>query len=295
MADKTPKNAQLNDVDAYRLKKTHPALKVLIYIFLAIWTFVNLYPLFWMFTFSLKSNEEIYGLNVAGLPTKWLWSNYPEALKTGHMPRYFFNSIVITVLAMAITLIAALMATYALTRIKWRGSKLMNSIFMLGLTIPLHASILPVYLILSKLHWLNSYQALIIPYSAFSLAMAILICTGFMVDIPKDLDEAAYIDGCGMWGTFIKVILPLTKPAFATIGIYSFLQSWNELMFANIFNSKGELKTIPVGIQSFQGQYLTDWGLVGAVLVMATFPTLLAYVFLSKRIQSSFIAGAVKG
>ncbi|MCR5106759.1 MAG: carbohydrate ABC transporter permease [Lachnospiraceae bacterium] len=295
MAKNKSNTAYVSDIDQYNLKKTSPVAKVFIYIGLAVWTFVNLYPLFWMFTFSLKSNEEIYGLNVAGLPQNWLWSNYPEALRTGNMPRYFLNSIIITIAAMAITLIAALMATYALTRIRWWGSKLMNSIFMLGLTIPLHASILPVYLILSKLGWLNSYQALIIPYSAFSLAMAILICTGFMVDIPKDLDEAANIDGCGLWGTFFRVILPLTKPAFATIGIYSFLQSWNELMFANIFNSKGDLKTIPVGIQAFQGQYLTDWGLVGAVLVMATFPTLIAYVFLSKKIQSSFIAGAVKG
>ncbi len=143
------------------------------------------------------------------------------------------------------------------------------------------------------MHMLNTYQALIIPYAAFSLAMAILICTGFMDEIPKDIDESAYIDGCGTWKVFFTMIVPLMKPAVATIGIYTFLQCWNELMFANVFNTN--LKTLPVGIQALSGQYTTDWGPIGAALVVATFPTLLVYVFLSKKIQDSFIAGAVKG
>ena len=141
----------------------------------------------------------------------------------------------------------------------------------------------------------NSYWAMIIPYSAFSLAMAILICTGFMNDIPKDLDEAAYIDGCTLWQTFIKIIVPLMKPALATISIYTFLQCWNELMFAQSFISQKKYRTLPVGIQALSGQHTTDWGPIGAALVIATFPTLLVYVFMSKSIQESFIAGAVKG
>lgn len=113
--------------------------------------------------------------------------------------------------------------------------------------------------------------------------------------IPYDLDEAAIIDGCSIWGVFFRIIVPLLTPAVATIGIYTFLQCWNELMFANVFISKDALKTLPVGIQALSGQYTTNWGPIGAALAIATFPTLLVYVFLSKRIQSSFIAGAVKG
>ena len=125
--------------------------------------------------------------------------------------------------------------------------------------------------------------------------MGILVCTGFMDELPKDLDEAACIDGCGVWGIFFRIILPLMKPAVATIGIYTFLQCWNELMFANIFVSNPAYKTLPVGIQALSGQYTTSWGPIGAALVLATFPTLLVYIFLSKRIQESFIAGAIKG
>lgn len=284
-----------SDLSQYQVRKTNKFVRALIYIGLLLWAVVNLFPVYWMFTFSLKSNEEIFGRNVAGLPWDWRWSNYASAMKTGNMPRYFMNSVIVTVATIVIALIAALMASYALTRIVWKGSKTMNSFFMLGITIPIHASIVPVFVTLSRMGMLNSYMALILPYSAFSLAMAILICSGFMSDIPKELDEAACIDGCGLWRTFIFIIVPLMKPALATIGIYTFLQCWNELMFANIFISKDALKTLPVGIQALSGQYTTEWGPIGAALVIATFPTLLAYIFLSKRIQDSFIAGAIKG
>ena len=271
------------------------ASRVVTYIGLTLWMLVNLFPVYGMFTFSLKNNAEIFGDNVVGLPKNWLWSNYTTALNTGHMGKYFLNSAIVAVATILITLAVALMGTFALTRLIWKQKKALNKFFMLGLTIPIHASIVPVYVTLSKLHLLNTYWALIIPYSAFSLSMAILVCTGFMNEIPRELDESACIDGCGVWGIFFRIIVPLMKPAVATVGIYTFLQCWNELMFANIFISKSALKTLPVGVQALSGQYTTDWGPIGAALVLATFPTLLLYVFLSRKIQESFMAGAVKG
>lgn len=286
---------QAPDMSMYQVKKTNPVVKTLIYIGLVIWLFINLFPIYWMFTFSLKNNEEIFGDNIVGLPKYWLWSNYEKALNSGDMFNYFKNSLIVAVATIIITTVAALMATYAITRLTWKGSKLTNSFFMLGLTIPMHAAIIPIYIQLSRMHLLDSYVALIVPYAAFSLAMAILICTGFMVEIPKDLDEAAHIDGCGVWGIFFRIIMPLMKPALSTIGIYTFLQCWNELMFASIFNSKSAYKTLPSGIQELSGRYTTEWGPIGAALAVATFPTLIVYVFLSRKIQESFIAGAVKG
>ncbi len=268
---------------------------ILVYAGLILWALISVFPVYWMITFSLKNNAEIFGENVVGLPKYWLWSNYTQALNTGHMYVYFLNSIIVAAATIAITLVASFMATYALTRLVWKGRKTMNKFFMLGLTIPIHASIVPIYVTLSKLHMLSTYWAVIIPYSAFSLSMGILICTGFMGDIPYDLDEAAFLDGCGVWGIFFRVIVPLMTPAIATVGIYTFLQCWNELMFANVFISDDRIKTLPVGVQALSGQYTTDWGPIGAALALATIPTLLVYVFLSKRIQDSFIAGAVKG
>ena len=269
--------------------------KVLVYIVLVLWALISLFPVYWMLTFSLKNNSEIFGANVIGLPNYWVWENYTRAMNTGHMEVYFLNSLIVAVLTILITLVAAAMATYAMTRLVWKGRETMNKFFMLGLTIPIHAAIVPLYVVLGKAHLLNSHAALIIPYSAFSLAMGILICTGFMGDIPYDLDEAAFLDGCGVWGIFCRVIAPLMVPAISTVGIYTFLQCWNELLFATIFVSDGVYRTLPVGVNQLVGQHTTDWGPVGAALAIATVPTMIVYALLSKKIQAGFIAGAVKG
>ena len=269
--------------------------KIVVYAMLIISIMIALFPVYWMLTFSLKDNAEIFGANVVGLPQQWLWSNYARAATLGRMDLYFLNSFLIAVISIVITLAASCMATYAMTRLVWKGRERMNKFFMLGLTIPIHAAILPLYIVLGKVHMLNSLQALFIPYSAFSLSMGILICTGFMGDIPYDLDEAAFLDGCGVWGIFFRVIVPLMTPAVATVGIYTFLQCWNELMFATVFNSGEAYKTLPVGIQGLAGQYLREWGPTGAALAIATIPTLIVYVLFSRKIQDSFIAGAVKG
>ena len=278
-----------------KLSGKHSLNKTLVYIILILWAIISIFPVYWMLTFSLKTNAEIFGENVAGLPRNWVWQNYVKAFHTGNMPRYFLNSLIVAVATIVITLTASVMATYAITRLHWKGRKRMNSFFMLGLTIPIHASIVPLYTTLAKIKLLDTLWALIIPYSAFSLAMGILVCTGFMGDIPYDLDEAAMLDGCGTWGTFFRIIVPLMRPAVATVGIYTFLQCWNELMFANVFINSDKWRTLPVGVQSLSGQYTTDWGPIGAALSIATIPTLIFYIFMSKKIQDSFVAGAVKG
>jgi raffinose/stachyose/melibiose transport system permease protein len=266
-----------------------------LYGILILWAIVNLFPIYWMFTFSLKNNSEIFGSNVLGLPKDWLWSNYSEALGKGNMTLYFFNSIIVTFLTIGLTLLCSLMAAYALTRMEWRGRRAVRNIFMLGLTVPIHAAILPVFIMLRSLKMTNSYQALILPYTAFALAMAIMICQSFTENIPRELEEAACIDGCGVYGIFCRIILPLMKPALSTIAIFTFLQAWNELMFAVIFISDSRYRTLSVGIQTLSGAYTTKWGPIGAALVIATFPTLIAYGFLGKEIQKSLLAGAIKG
>ena len=291
------------------VRKFKPS-NIIVHLLLIVLVVINLFPLYWMLTFSLKTNDEILGHsyvdeatgervrvepNRVGLPKHWEWSNYSEAMNTGNMGQYFINSLVVAVLVILITLIASFMATYALTRLVWKGRKFMNKFFMLGLTIPIHAAIVPVYVILSRMKLLNTYAALIFPYAAFALSMGILISIGFMGDIPYDLDEAAFLDGCGVWGIFCRVIFPLMMPAVATVGIYTFLQCWNQLLFATIFVSAGKYRTLPVGVQQLFGQYTTRWGPIGAALSIATLPTIIVYIFLSKRIQDSFIAGAVKG
>jgi len=296
-----------SNLDMYTVRKTNKFLKVLIYCGLVLWLLIDLFPLYYLFTFSLKSSSEITGTNVIGLPKEWLWSNYSRVFglgkkvdgkrlffANGGIEKCFTNSLVIAIATIVICLVAALMATYAITRIVWRGREALNSIFMLGITIPMHVALYPIYASFSKMGILRSYSSLIIPYAAFSLSMAIMVCTGFMNDIPKELDESACIDGCGLWGTFFHIIVPLMKPALATMGIYIFLTCWNEFMFASVFGDEAHY-TLPVFVSNLKGSNITDWGLVGAGLLLATFPMLIVYVFMSRRIQESFMVGAVKG
>ncbi len=297
------------NTEMYSVKKTNKVVDALIYVGLIVWLLIDLFPLYYLLTFSFKSSKEITGSNVIGLPKEWLWSNYARVFQLGKKTgkpavRHFFangglekcfsNSVLVAAATIIICLIAGLMATYAITRMAWKGSQTLNSIFMLGITIPMHVALYPIYSIFGSMHILKSYAALIIPYAAFSLSMAIMVCTGFMNDIPKELDESACIDGCGAWGTFFHIIVPLMKPALATMGIYIFLQCWNEFMFSSVFANEAHY-TLPVFVSNLKGSNITDWGLVGAGLVLATFPMLITYVFMSRRIQESFMVGAVKG
>ena len=276
-------------------KKIKNGKTIITHILLMIFALIQIYPLFWLFEFSLKDNSEIFGGNIAGLPQHWRFGNYVTAFFQANIMQYFFNSVLVTVVTIILTVIIAAMSSYAISRMIWKGRELTLKLVLMGMMVPIHAAMLPIFLIMKNLKLLNTYQSLILPYSAFSLAMAILVAGSFMESIPAELEESACIDGCGTYGIFFRIILPLMKPAFSTIAIFTFLNAWNEFMFAIVFVSDSKYKTLPVGVQELFGQYMSDWGPVGAALVIATFPTLLVYCFMSGKIQESMIMGAVKG
>jgi raffinose/stachyose/melibiose transport system permease protein len=142
---------------------------------------------------------------------------------------------------------------------------------------------------------LDTPLALIIPYTAFGVPMAIMIISGFIDSIPRELEESACIDGASIYRTVFSIIIPMLKPAIVTVAIFTFIQYWNELLFAQVFISSENFKTLTAGIQGMYGQYQTDWGSIGAALMIATLPTLIIYTCMSGQVQKSFIAGAVKG
>lgn len=269
--------------------------RVLLYAFLILWAVIQIFPLYWLLTFSLKDNSEIFGGNLIGLPHKFLWSNYQKALVNAKVGTYFVNSVIITAVTIVITVAVSLMASYALVRMKWRFRGTALLFFMAGLMIPIHAALLPVFLILRRIHLLDTYWALILPYVAFAIPMAVLILTSFMKSIPREIEEAACIDGCSIYRIFFSIIMPILRPAVATISIFTFLQAWNELMFATVFISKDSYKTLTVGIQSMAGKYSTEWGPIGAALVVATLPTIIIYLLMSSQVHKSLTIGAVKG
>jgi len=268
---------------------------LIVTIFLISYAVVQLFPLFWMILFSLKSNSEIFGGNPIGIPHEFLWSNYENVLTNGKVGIYFVNSVIVTFVTILISVIASSMVGYAIVRMKWKLSKFVLTLFLVGMMIPIHAVLLPLFIILSGMGQLNSYQALVLPYVAFSLPMSIFILTSFLESIPRELEEAACIDGCNIYQIFFKIVFPLIRPGIATISILIYLQSWNELMFATTFINSVKFKTLTVGIMQMVGEYSTEWGPIGAGLVVATLPTIVIYSFLSKQVQDSLMAGALKG
>ena len=270
--------------------------RFVVYIFLGVFAFIQLYPFIWLVFFSLKSNSEIFGGNIAELPEAWLWQNYNDAFLGGNLGLYLFNSIFVTGITIIIILIVASMANHAISRMRCKLNNVAMVFFLLGMMIPIHAALLPLFIIFRNVKMLNTYWSLIFPYVGFGLPIAIFILVGFMKRIPKEMKESAFMDGAGVFKTFFSIILPIVKPAMATVAIFTFLSSWNELMFAMTFVSKTEFKTLTVGLQSMVGQYATEWGPIGAELVIGTIPTIIIYSILSKQIQNSFAtAGAIKG
>lgn len=268
--------------------------RTIVHIFLILFSIIQIYPLYWLFTFSLKDNNEIFGGNIAGLPQNWRWENYENAFVGANVMLYLKNSVLVTAATIFITLIIAATAAYAIERMIWPGREACLKFILLGMMVPIHAALLPLFIVLSRLHMLNTYWALIIPYVAFGLPMAVYLFTSFFSSIPREMEEAATIDGCNIYQIFLIVILPLIRPAIATVSIFTFIQAWNELMFAVIFINKEQYKTLTVGVMSMVGAYTTKWGDIGAGLMIATIPTIIIYLLLSEQVQSSLVAGAVK-
>ncbi len=274
---------------AGKMRPIHWLLQVVLILVAAI----QLFPLIWLLFFSLKSNAELFGDNILGFPKEWLWSNYITVLRSSNIFRYFTNSVVITVITIIITNVLSAMVAYALTRLKWKLSNAVYILFLTGMMIPIHAALLPLFIILKPV--LNTYLALIIPYVGFALPLSVLILSGFMGTIPREIEEAAFLDGAGIGRIFTYIIVPLMKPALATISVLTYLSSWNELMFAITFINKEVYKTLTFGIMSMVGRYTTNWGLIGAGLVIATIPSIAIYMLMSEQIQGSLSSGAVKG
>ncbi len=274
-------------------KKMTPG-RVVLHVFLIFYAIIQIFPLYWLFTFSLKDNNEIFGGNIVGLPENWRFENYYHAFFQADVIKYTKNSIIVTFATIAVTIILGAAAAYAIERMKWKAREGVMKFILLGMMVPIHAALLPLFIVLSRLHILNSYWALIIPYVAFGLPMAVYLFTSFLASVPRELEEAGAIDGCNIYQIFFLLVTPLIKPAIATVSIFTFISSWNELMFAVTFINKSAYKTLTVGIMSMVGAYTTKWGDIGAGLMIATIPTIIIYLLLSEQVQSSLVAGAVK-
>lgn len=267
---------------------------ILIYVVLSIYAIINAYPIIWMMINSFKSEKE-FAVNQFGFPKEFVFENYISAWNTANLGVLFKNSIFICLLATIITVFIGALASYFISRFTFKMNKVVYSFFIFGMLIPIHATLVPMFILLRDLGMLNNPFSLLFPYIAFNLPITIFILTSFMKAFPKDIEESAVMDGCGIFRIFWSIILPMSRPAIATVVILNFIHNWNEFSFALVLINDPALQTLPLGLASFAGQFTVNYGAQMAGLTMSLVPILVFYLLLEKEIVKGMTAGAVKG
>ncbi len=253
-----------------------------------------IFPILWLLSSSLKTQQEFSQSSMA-LPSSLNMGNYISVFTETNMLRYIMNSLRNTVLSVGIIIIVAFVAAYVLSRYKFRGRNFIYNYFIIGMLIPIHALLVPMYVQFKQAGLTNHWYTLLLPYIAFGLPISIMLIESYISAVPRELEEAAAIDGSGFFMTIFKIIFPLTGPILATVAIIQFFAVWNEFSFALILVSKETLRTVPVGLTMFKGAYTIDYPRMMAGILVTMFPVMVLYFAFSKRIIESMVAGAVKG
>ena len=260
----------------------------------ALWLAITLAPLAFVLMTSLKSQQELFDSAVWAWPRQVDWSHYRAVLQGGYFT-YLRNSAFVVGVSIALILVTSAMAAYALARLRFRFNQLLFSLIVAGLIVPLHVTLVPIYLMTRNLGLYDTPFALIGPYVATSLPVSIFIMTEFMRQIPRELEEAAELDGCGPFAIFWKVFFPLSGPGLATIAIYNGINMWNEFIFAYVLTSSTSNRTLPLALWDFQGQYASNIPAMLAVVTLSSLPLIAAYAFGQERIVKGMMAGELKG
>ena len=259
-----------------------------------IFSFTCIFPVLWTIYTSFKTINE-YNESALSLPRVPTLSNYAHILKTAKFGTYFINSAFVSIITLVLVIVLASLTGYFLSRFSFKGRNFIYAFFMLGMVVPTHAWLLPVFVQFKFLGLYDARSTLIYPYVAFSLPIAIFLMESFIQGIPLEMEESATLEGCSVWSAMYHMILPLCKPVLATITILTFNTSWNEFPFALVLINKNVFKTVPVTLTMFTGAYTTDYPRLIAALCIAILPVIALYLIFSANIMKGMIAGAVKG
>jgi ABC-type glycerol-3-phosphate transport system permease component len=262
-----------------------------IYLLVGLYCLYAIYPVVWMGGSALKSIVEML-TKPFQLPAEPEWFNFVEAWQRG-VSSYLLNSILVTVISVIGILFVSGLAAYALARLKFPGRSAVFLLLVTGYAIPIQTVLVPLYELLQATRLLNNYLGLILPYIAFGMPFSIFLLYAFFLDFPKEVEEAARLDGCTDFQILWRIVMPLSTPALASVAIFQGVAIWNEFVLALIIISNDARKTLPLGLQTFQGQYATDWPTLLAAVVMATLPVLLLYIVLQRQFMRS-LAGFAK-
>lgn len=253
-----------------------------------------IFPVFWMLSSSLKTQEEIF-TKMTLLPEVWQWSNYVDAFVKAEFGMYFLNSVIYTVVGVSAIVLITSMSAYGFARLEFWGKNFLFYLLISTLLIPIPGVFVPLYLLLKKLALLDTRTGLLLCYISGALAFGLFLLRSFFEDLPKEIEEAALIDGCSRFGIYWRIALPLAKPAIATLVILQCLAIWNEFLLALVVLQDKAKMPIQRGLMVFQGTFITDYPLLMAGLTIATIPIVIIYLLMQKHIVKGIAAGALKG
>ena len=268
-------------------------LKILANIFMAVLGLTFLFPMYWMIVMSFKSKSEVY-TNPFGLPIEWVFNNYGDALEKFNFIRYFTNSIIYSASTIIITIFLGSMLAYCLSRMNWKRKNLALSYISMGLIVPAQVVIIPILIMVKDMGLKGTHLGLILPYSAFALSSCVLMLYAFFRTLPKELEEAACIDGCNIYQTFFRIIVPIIKPALATQCVLIFMNVYNEFFLAFILGADDKIRPLTVGLLNFFVSIgVSHWGQIGAAMIITSLPTVIVYMIGNEQIENALTAGAI--
>jgi len=266
------------------------AQAVLVMAVLVLWALMNLFPILVMLVSGFKSTVEIF-TNPFGLPAKWTMINYVTAWNKANFALYFRNSVLVSAFSIAGIVLVSSMAAYILARYEFPGKRAVYLYILAGLVLPARLAVIPIFLLMRDLRLINSLAGLIVVYVATNISFSAFLLINFFRSIPMDLEDSARIDGAGSFRIYRQINLPLLRPALATVTIFNFINVWNDFFFPLIFLNAKDKRTIPLGIQTFFGEFAIQWDLLFAGLNIAIIPVIIFFLMLSRQ----FIAGLTEG
>lgn len=269
-------------------------IRIMIYGFLILVAVIYIVPLLWVFMVSFKTNAEIFS-SPFSLPESFYLDNYIFAWTAGQLGAATLNSFIVCGVTLILSMLIGSMAAFAIGRLRFKLAKPCMVFFLIGMMIPVHCVMIPLFTRFAKMGLSNSLVGLVIPYLTFSLPVTIYIMTGFFQSMPNELIESACIDGASIYQIFFKIALPLSKTGLFVTGLMTFVANWNELLLAMVFVSDDAKKTLPVSLSKFVGPYNTNYSQMFAAIIIAIIPTIIVYCIFSNQIVDGLTAGAVKG
>lgn len=275
-------------------KSERKIFRVLAYVFMAFCVIVAVFPIIWVVLSSFKTNKEILSNGLA-LPSSFGFEGYRQALEMAPILKFFGNSLLIAGITTVLNVFCLAMAGYVFAKKEFRFKNLVYAILSLSMVLPTTALMNPVYSVITKMGLYDTKAALVLVYTALNMPISLMILRSAFASIPKEMEEAAYIDGAGFFRTFLQVMLPCAKGGLASAGVLTFLESWNEFTFALLLTSSADTRTLPLSLSYFTSQFSFNYTAMFAAITIAVIPSILVFAIFQEQVCASMTTGSVKG